>query len=209
MLLITNFVELHMVAGRSRTQAGCPHAVSGWPVLIHACHAHATLCCGLEKSLSEWHGCGMAWHGRGMARVTQARPHCVNQMGKTRSKPLVARHGRGPAWERHDMRELALYPGRCLCGAGIVFLWDFLPHISLFVATIQKTTIQMLMPMETSNIRSEFFYEDIRAGCYECFWMYSVYCECYLYSYSCGRWVLHSWEKWFSMVSFLVVVDDW
>jgi len=27
--------------------------------------------------------------------VNQTRPHCVNQMGKTHSKPLAARHGRG------------------------------------------------------------------------------------------------------------------
>ena len=33
-----------------------------------------------------------AWHGRGMASVNQTRPHCVNQMGKTHSKPLAARH---------------------------------------------------------------------------------------------------------------------
>jgi hypothetical protein len=32
-----------------------------------------------------------------MESVNQTRPHCVNQMGKTRSKPLAAeeRHGRG------------------------------------------------------------------------------------------------------------------
>ena len=36
-----------------------------------------------------------AWHGRGMVRVNQTRPHCINQMGKTHSKPLAARHGRG------------------------------------------------------------------------------------------------------------------
>jgi len=30
-----------------------------------------------------------------MASVNQTRPHCVNQMGKTQSKPLAARHGRG------------------------------------------------------------------------------------------------------------------
>jgi hypothetical protein len=36
-------------------------------------------------------------HGRGMASVNQTRPHCVNQMGKTRSKPLAVRHGRGTA----------------------------------------------------------------------------------------------------------------
>ena len=40
-----------------------------------------------------------AWHG--MACVNQTRSHCVNQMGKTHSKPLVARHGRGTAWARH------------------------------------------------------------------------------------------------------------
>ena len=48
-----------------------------------------------------------AWHGHGMASVNQTRPHCVNQMGKTRSKPLAARHGRGTAWARHIMCESA------------------------------------------------------------------------------------------------------
>jgi len=33
--------------------------------------------------------------------VNQTRPHCVNQMGNTHSKPLEARHGRGTAWARH------------------------------------------------------------------------------------------------------------
>jgi hypothetical protein len=40
--------------------------------------------------------------------VNQTRPHCVNQMGKTHSKPLAARHGRGTAWARHAMCESAL-----------------------------------------------------------------------------------------------------
>jgi hypothetical protein len=57
-------------------------------------HAHAALCCGLEKSLSER-------HGRGTARVNQTQPHCANKMVKTRSKPLVERHGRGTAYARH------------------------------------------------------------------------------------------------------------
>jgi hypothetical protein len=43
-----------------------------------------------------------------MACVNQTRPHCVNQLGKTQSKPLVERHGMGTAWERHDICELAL-----------------------------------------------------------------------------------------------------
>jgi hypothetical protein len=60
--------------------------------------------CGLEKSLSERHGRGMARarHGLGMA--------CVNQMGETQSKLLAVRHGRGTAWERYGMCELALNP---------------------------------------------------------------------------------------------------
>jgi len=49
------------------------------------------LCRGLEKN-----GMVAAWHGHGMAIVKQTWPHCVNQMGKTHSKPLAAgeRHGR-------------------------------------------------------------------------------------------------------------------
>ena len=78
MLLITIFVELRMIAGRTRTRAGSPQAVSRRDVL----------CSGLEKN-----GMVRAWHGRGMASVNQTRPHCVNQVGKTYSKPLAARHG--------------------------------------------------------------------------------------------------------------------
>ena len=33
--------------------------------------------------------------------MNQTRPHCVNQMEKTYSKPLEARHGKGTAWARH------------------------------------------------------------------------------------------------------------
>ena len=43
-----------------------------------------------------------------MATVNQTRPHRVNQMGKTHSKPLAARHDRGTAWARHAMCESAL-----------------------------------------------------------------------------------------------------
>ena len=77
MLLITIFVELRVVAGRRRTRTGSPQAV---------------VCRGLEKN-----GMVRAWHGCSMASVNQTRPHCVNQMGKTHSKPLAARHGRGTA----------------------------------------------------------------------------------------------------------------
>ena len=88
------------------------------PCLIHTCHAmpmpcsdHAVLLkataqyghretavlfCGLEKN-----GMVGAWSEHGMASVNQTRPHCVNHMGKTHSKPLAARHGRRTAWARH------------------------------------------------------------------------------------------------------------
>jgi hypothetical protein len=62
MLVITTFVGLRVVAGRSRTRAGRLHAASGRPMLLHTCHAHAfaALCRGLEKLLSERHGRGLA-----------------------------------------------------------------------------------------------------------------------------------------------------
>ena len=95
MLLITIFAELRMIAGRTQTQAGSPQAVSRWP------------CCVV--ALIRRHGQSMAWarHGHGMASVNQTWPHCVNQMGKTQSKPLAARHGRGTAWVQHAMCESA------------------------------------------------------------------------------------------------------
>jgi len=49
-----------------------------------------------------------AWLGRDMASVNQTRPHCVNHMGKTHSKPLAVWNGKGTAWEGHAMCESAL-----------------------------------------------------------------------------------------------------
>ena len=59
------------------------------------CHAPTMLCHGLEKSLSVEYGRSMAGaqHGHVMACVNQTQLHCVNQMGKTQSKPLVTQHG--------------------------------------------------------------------------------------------------------------------
>jgi len=93
MLLITIFVELRVVAGRSRKRAGSPQAVSRWP------------CCAVVLRRRVW-----ARHGHGMASVNQTRPHCVNQIGKTHSKPLAARHGRGTAWAWHTVSEPTLKP---------------------------------------------------------------------------------------------------
>jgi hypothetical protein len=95
MLLITTFVELRVVAGRSRQRAGRPQAVS------------RRLRCAVALRRTAWseQGMGAAWHGRGMASVNPTRLPCVIQMGKTHSKPLAARHGRGmlcvnrPLWD--------------------------------------------------------------------------------------------------------------
>jgi hypothetical protein len=64
MLLITNFVELRVVVGRSRTRAGRPYAVSGRPILFHTRHAHAApmpLCAVVLRSRFQ-NGMGAAWH---------------------------------------------------------------------------------------------------------------------------------------------------
>ena len=73
-----------------------------------------------------------AWHGHGMASVNQTRPHCVSQMGKTHSKPLAERHGRGTAWARHAMCESALR--RRSAAARLLRLWvRFPPGAWMFV----------------------------------------------------------------------------
>jgi hypothetical protein len=78
-----------------------------------ACRAHAVpLPCraakGLESVFPIWFTqCGRVWFIK-MWSVSQTRLHCVNQTGKTHSKPLAARHGRGTAWARHAMCESAL-----------------------------------------------------------------------------------------------------
>jgi hypothetical protein len=97
-MLLINFVELRVVAGRSWTRAGRPHAVSGRPMLIRTCHAMRITRCAVALRSRFQNGMVVAWHGRGMACVNQTRSHCVNQMGKTRCKPLAARHGRRTAW---------------------------------------------------------------------------------------------------------------
>jgi hypothetical protein len=77
-----------------------------------ACRAHAVpLPCraakGLEYVFSIWFTqCDRVWFIK-MWSVNQTRPHCVNQMGKTHSKTLAARHGRGTEWARHAMCESA------------------------------------------------------------------------------------------------------
>ena len=83
------------------------------PCLINTCHAMPMPCSDHAVFLKATAQHGRlstvgAWHGHGIASVNQTRPHCVNRMGKTHSKPLAARHGRGTAWARHTMCESAI-----------------------------------------------------------------------------------------------------
>jgi hypothetical protein len=74
MLLITNFVELRVVTGRSRKLAGRQNAISERPMLIHTYHAVALPrpCRGLERLLSERHIRGMAVKRHGMCESNTA-----------------------------------------------------------------------------------------------------------------------------------------
>jgi hypothetical protein len=99
LLLVSTFVELRVVAGRSRTRAGRPHAVSGRPMLIHTYHAVPMPRCAVALRGRFQNGIVVVWQENGMGtawHVNQTRPHCVNQMGKTKSKPQ--RSGMGTAW---------------------------------------------------------------------------------------------------------------
>jgi hypothetical protein len=84
-----------------------------------ACRAHAVpLPCraakGLECVFPIWFTqCGRVWFTLHIF-MNKTRPHCVNQMGKTHSKPLAARHGRGTAWARHAMCESAFTGSKLL-----------------------------------------------------------------------------------------------
>ena len=69
----------------------------------------------------------------GMASVNQTRPHCVNQMEKTHSKPLAARHGRGTALTRHAMCESAFKGLETLLKADPHKNVNNSGHVSLFL----------------------------------------------------------------------------
>jgi hypothetical protein len=74
------------------------------------CRAHAALCRGLDKSLSERHGRGMAQARHGMCESNKAE--LCKSNGKDTILTLSGRawqgNGMGSAWERHGMCELAI-----------------------------------------------------------------------------------------------------
>ena len=113
MLLIKIFVELRVVAGRSRTRAGSPQAVSQRP------------CCAVALRITarSEHGMGTAWAWHDKCESDTAAL-CKSNGKKTHSKYLAARPGkcesdtaalcksngkdtflilRGTAWRRNGM----------------------------------------------------------------------------------------------------------
>jgi hypothetical protein len=66
-------------------------------VISHICRSHAAPVSWpwevAFRTAYSWHGRRTAWH----VWIKHGR-HCVNEMGKTQSKPLAERHGRGTAW---------------------------------------------------------------------------------------------------------------
>jgi hypothetical protein len=78
-LLVTNFVELRVVAGRSRKWAGRPHAISGRPILIHTYHAVPTPRYAVALRGRFQKGMVVAWLGNGTC-VNQTRPCCGKQL---------------------------------------------------------------------------------------------------------------------------------
>jgi hypothetical protein len=93
---LTIFVNVSIVAGRSRNWAGCPLAVSRRPMLIHTGHAMLHVYAVALKSRFQ-SGMVGARHGHGLVCVNPTRPHYVNQMGKlnntTWARRGAARHG--------------------------------------------------------------------------------------------------------------------
>ena len=80
-----------------------------------------------------------AWHGHGMASVNHTRPHCINQMGKTNSKLLAVRHGRGTPWARHAMCESAL---RIQNIKIFIFIW---PYVYIILHILMAVTLLFIV----------------------------------------------------------------
>jgi hypothetical protein len=71
MLLLT-FVELHVLAGRSRTRAGRPHTVFVRPILIHTCRAMPMPRCAVAFRSNFQDGmvvAGAAWERHGVCEL--------------------------------------------------------------------------------------------------------------------------------------------
>ena len=135
-----------------------------------ACRAPVMLCRGLEKSLSER-------HGHGMASVSQTRPRCVIQMRKTQSKPLAARHGRGTAWARHVMCALAFRRTLYVLSLVLSTTWDSCKDLYVQLKVNGSFSICVFPPYQVLSKSSQRFPGklNVRSG-FLLFMQCSVYC---------------------------------
>jgi hypothetical protein len=101
MLLITNFLELGVVAAMRPKTGKSP-----------TCRLKPSPCRDPAMALRSrfQKGMFMAWQGNGIICVNQTRSLCVNQMGKTQFKALAERHGRGTAGEPHGNGMVCVNP---------------------------------------------------------------------------------------------------
>ena len=100
-----------------------------------------------------------------MVSVNHTRPHCVNQMEKTHSKPLAARHGRGTAWARHAMCESAL----TVLYITVKLAVDGKPLVYGYVGTPLLYTLmfKLMLPKVTTILRNvrDYSAKDIASRC--------------------------------------------
>ena len=89
-----------------------------------------------------------------MASVNQTRPHYVNQMGKTHSKPLAAQHGRGKAWARHGNGMLCVNWG-VHCGSELKD-WGAVPASQAGCVGAHQTIHSYSMLMTSAPLRLLF-----------------------------------------------------
>ena len=93
--------ERHVACDKKWTEAPYPFHGSTTLSVPVSCRAHAAplQCCAVALRSRFQNGMVRARQGfgMGMACVNKTRPHSVNQVGRTQSKPLATRHGRATA----------------------------------------------------------------------------------------------------------------
>jgi hypothetical protein len=128
-----------------------------FPCRAHAVPQPCSAAKGLECVFPIWFTqCGRVWFIK-IWSVNQTRPHCVNQIGKTHSKPLAARHGRGTAWARHAMCESAFKSHPPLRQAPlIIYVWPFQEHCSIKLLSSSFDVICFPGSLDRFTVRSQF-----------------------------------------------------
>jgi hypothetical protein len=116
------------------------------------------LCCVVALRSCFQNSMFMAWHGHSMACVNQTRPHCVNKMGKTQSKPLAEWHGRGTAWYVW----ISLYSPKCKT----VLQWHKLECVLWWREPKSVTTANHWSPRsERNRIQGYWYNNSVEKGC--------------------------------------------